>query len=1213
MKGRESSWYLSGNISRFKGKLRRCRKRRVFGFDSSAAGVCTELVGDIEFVGMKNGKPTTILVKDVLYVPEMGDLTLISEGVLDDANYSNIGKRGVKRFYDNQGKLSFDAIKTPKDGLYHCAKETIGSCYLSSSHLMSYQEAHEKFGHWSNETLKSLGAFEQPKVKCRACKIAKSTSRYFSKESASEAPTVAHTIVTDVHMMNEYSNKGNRYILTFIDKNSRHLRVYFIKRKSDVTEKTKHFIQWVHTQRGIFPKNILSDGGGEYVTIDLRKHCDSLGINLTHSEAYSPQMNGIAERINRTLEEGATALLLQANLPRNFWEEAINHLVFLKNHVPHSKLGERRPIDEWNAELGETTGLGLWSVKPFGCEAYVHIPKERRPPGKHHIKSKRCIYIGRSTIKQSDLFYNYEEDKIITGYSKYYDTQVFPLNPLKKESRLSVDPHSTSSGSKGTGNGIVIGSSASMVGVSAGSSSASSQGNKSSVSVGNSQGIDIHIVNSNGTNCEHKHLEHNNKNNSQISDDLPHLEHPTPQRPIIQNRGVEEKSIDDSKVDDIDQKIDEEKEVEHEYIVKRILKKRKSKFGANKTKGIDMRGKHTKHQGVDYLVEWEEDFVGQWGKDKIQWVRDIDIQTEEIITDYERSQSQKFDKDESYESDERQEDHNIFEEKERDKTHEEKEENDENKQKKIDESEQSSDDEIKAFLGKIENEKLTDRNIKDREDYQHFIAAKQEEIDNAFNTGTFVPVSKENIPKNTKIYNMMWVHKIKPETKLEKQRYRSRLCVLGNRQDETSYSETFAAVAKVKMFRMLLSISVFFGLRMTQIDISNAFMYADLDRDMYVYPPPGYEHLGFLKLNKSLYGLKQAPRLWYDTVSEVLTRDLGFTQTKSDTCCFTSPVGRCYVLIYVDDICVFTNDEKLRQQILDVLRKKFKLRNFDNDKSGIYLGLELEWSKDGSRVKVFQQTFIEKLLKVFRMDKVHAEDTPAKSNVTLSKKDTNTGNKDRPYRSLVGALLYTLGSRPDVAAAVRKCSQYMAEGADSHWEAAKQVLRYLKGTKEKGVIYAREEKFTLKAFCDSDWGTDVDDRKSITGYVIYAQGGAIVWKSKKQPTVARSSAEAEYVSLADTVSELLWILMALRELGVTVEGEIPIFIDNQAAQAMAANPVNHERTKHIDVAYHFIREVVKSGVVTLYYVNTKNNISDLLTKSTKRVDFQRLVGYLVQS
>ena len=134
----------------------------------------------------------------------------------------------------------------------------------------------------------------------------------------------------------------------------------------------------------------------------------------------------------------------------------------------------------------------------------------------------------------------------------------------------------------------------------------------------------------------------------------------------------------------------------------------------------------------------------------------------------------------------------------------------------------------------------------------------------------------------------------------------------------------------------------------------------------------------------------------------------------------------------------------------------------------------------------------------------------------------------------------------------------------------------------------------------------------MTGYVIYAQGGAIIWKSKKQPTAARSSAEAEYVALADTVSELMWMLMALKELGVTVDGDVSVFIDNQAAQAMATNPVNHERTKHIDIAYHFVREVVQAGVVKLFYISTKNNISDLLTKSTKPVDFERLVGKLVQ-
>jgi hypothetical protein len=661
--------------------------------------------------------------------------------------------------------------------------------------------------------------------------------------------------------------------------------------------------------------------------------------------------------------------------------------------------------------------------------------------------------------------------------------------------------------------------------------------------------------------------------------------------------------------------------------MKKILNHRNSMLSSTTASNKQVnagRGRYTRHKGLDYLVEWEEEYAGQWGKDKTQWVRDIDILTPEIITQYKRTENDDnkpqiqsenehklqttidVDEDDKYENDARAEE----------ETYEETTINQPSKAEKwkqenitTQESDDEKEEELRAFLGKIENDKLTDRNIKDRSDYDKFVAAKQEEIDNAFKTGTFVRVNKEDIPKNTKINNMMWVHKIKPETKLEKERYRSRLCVLGNRQDENTYSETFAAVAKVKMFRTLLAVSVFFGLRMTQIDISNAFMYADLDRDMYVYPPPGYEHLGFLKLNKSLYGLKQAPRLWYDTVTEVLKKDLGFVQTKSDTCCFTSLTSRCYVLIYVDDICIFTNDEVLRKKIIDMLRTKFKLRDFDS--SGIYLGLELEWSADGSRVKVHQQSYIQKLLKMFGMGDAAAASTPAQSNITLSKTDLNT-DTSRPYRSLVGALLYTLGSRPDVAAAVRKCSQYMAEGADSHWQAAKQILRYLKGTATHGVVYTKEEKFTLKAYCDSDWAQDVDDRKSVTGYVIYSQGGAIIWKSKKQPTTARSSAEAEYVSLADTVSELLWVLMAMKELGVTVEGDVSVFIDNQAAQAMAANPVNHERTKHIDVAYHFVREVIQAGVIKLFYINTKNNISDLLTKSTKRVDFQRLVSQLVK-
>ena len=159
----------------------------------------------------------------------------------------------------------------------------------------------------------------------------------------------------------------------------------------------------------------------------------------------------------------------------------------------------------------------------------------------------------------------------------------------------------------------------------------------------------------------------------------------------------------------------------------------------------------------------------------------------------------------------------------------------ESEERKEEDNKMGEEEEVKAFTAKIENDKLTDKNIKFRDDYQKFVIAKDEEVENAFNTGTFKRVEKCDVPVGTKIYNMMWVHKIKPATKLEPERYRSRLCVLGNRQDANSYSQTFAAVAKVKMFRLLLSVSVFFGLRMTQIDISNAFMYASLDRDIYMF------------------------------------------------------------------------------------------------------------------------------------------------------------------------------------------------------------------------------------------------------------------------------------------------------------------------------------------------------------------------------------------
>jgi hypothetical protein len=1036
--------------------------------------------------------------------------------------------------------------------------------------------------------------------------MAKTTKKPYSKKSHTVIPSAGHTIVSDLRMMRGYSNSGSRYVATFVDRKSRLVRVYYLKRKSELTATAKNFIEWVKTQRGSPPKNLHADGGGEYTSRELGQFCEELGINLEHTAADSPEQNGIAERINRTLVEGTTALLHQAGLQYEFWEEAMNYFVFVKNRTPHSALGGKTPIDEWNEGLGEVDSKGLWGIKTFGCRADVHIPERMRTGGKDGVKVRLgCVYLGPAPKRKTDMFFDPSRDKIIFGYANYFEQDNFPLN-VEGSQTTSSSSTSSSSSSSSVGGSIAMGSSVSMgsaagvssfsANISGSSSSSSDSSNTSSNNNHASNNTNLNLIDPSNTNLNlndpsnlsaarnNTNLNLNEPSNTNLNlndpstlsaargeeerggqDMMPPLEvvkQMSVQRGAIQPQRSRVGSVEGDEVESGEAE-EESKSSEEEYEIKRILKQRKSRFGPM----------GDKHKGVDYFVEWGGEYNGE-----SEWVRDIDVTTSEIIEEWE-SRNQVGEK------------VVIGAEAER--------END------------TAEEEVQVLLASMaESEKLTRSKVLKRGDCQKFMEGERDELEAGFATNCLEKVKEGVSLAGHKIYNMMWVYKIKPKTLLEDERYRSRLCVLGNKQGKESYSETFAAVAKVKTFRLLLTLCVFYGMKMTQLDVSNAFMYADLDREMYVYPPPGHEHLGILKLNKSLYGLKQAPRLWYDTMAEVLTSpELGFEQTMSDVCCFSHPTERCYILMYVDDICVVTNNERLRERVLQTLRNKFKLKHFDEAK--LYVGLQMEWSDEGRRVKVHQQSYIEKLLKIFGMVNCNPKDQPCTDSDKLSSKDpVSSKMATRPYRSLVGALLYVLGSRPDVAASIRAVSQFMSIAADKHWDSAKRILSYLSGTRNKGVVYTQQETYNLTAYSDSDYAND-EDRKSVTGYVIYAQGGPVVWKSKKQPTVAKSVCEAEYVALSDAIAELLWLKMTLDELKVEQDRPMRLYIDNQAAKNLAENAVSQDRTKHIDIKYHFIRQVVQSGRVQLYYVGTKENVSDLLTKSTSRAVFRKLVGHLV--
>jgi hypothetical protein len=206
---------------------------------------------------------------------------------------------------------------------------------------------------------------------------------------------------------------------------------------------------------------------------------------------------------------------------------------------------------------------------------------------------------------------------------------------------------------------------------------------------------------------------------------------------------------------------------------------------------------------------------------------------------------------------------------------------------------------------------------------------------------------------------------------------------------------------------------------------------------------------------------------------------------------------------------------------------------------------------------------------------------------------------DVPYASAVGALMYAaLATRPDIAYAVTALCQFMSAPAISHWNAAKRVFRYLQGTQQHELVYGWNggNRQPLYGYTDSDWGNDANDRRSVTGWVFLLHDGAVSWQSCKQPTVALSSTEAEYMAAKEATREAVWWRAFLTELGMPPTTATTIHSDSQGAIALSKNPEHHKRTKHIDIQHHYIREQVAAGSVSLPHIGTDDMIADVLTK-----------------
>jgi len=490
-------------------------------------------------------------------------------------------------------------------------------------------------------------------------------------------------------------------------------------------------------------------------------------------------------------------------------------------------------------------------------------------------------------------------------------------------------------------------------------------------------------------------------------------------------------------------------------------------------------------------------------------------------------------------------------------------------------------------------------------------------------------VPRSSVPKCQSIITCKWVFKIKTDSSGAVDVYKARITPKGFLQREgVNFFETFAATGKYKSLRLGLMITAACGHNLEQMDVPQAFLNADVDEEIYMELPEGYregrEHLVCL-LEKALYGLRQAPRNWYLLISKFVCEILGYKATVSDPCLFfkRSNSGRLMLLfLFVDDFQTSYHPEDKAEW--DALKSKLvdRFKTKDLGASTWILGMRISRDLKARTITLDQELYVTKALERQGMQECRPVSSPGVpgGSSAVEEEAAGSGIVDRQlYQEMVGTLMYSaVTCRPDIAHAVQQLAQAMQAPTQQHMVAAKRVFRYLAGTKDVGLVFgSRSDKvfdtrgrndFRLDvcAFADADWANDKADRKSITGWVAKVNGDPISWASKKQRTVAQSTCEAELYAEAAAIQEVLWLRGLLHELGLHVQTGSLVYGDNQSTIAISKNGIKGERTKHVDVKYHFITETVESGKVQLKWIPTTEQQADIFTKALAAPVFEHL-------
>ncbi|CAI5521508.1 unnamed protein product [Closterium sp. Naga37s-1] len=919
---------------------------------------------------------------------------------------------------------------------------------------------------------------------CPTCIQAKFTRFPFpSSEATAKAPL--DEVVMDVVGPLKLGAAGAEYFLTIVDVYTRMTWVYVLAKKSDVAETLKtDWFPMVERQQDRLVKSIRTDRGGEFLSKEFGLWLKKNGIRHSLTMPYSPAMNGIAERANRTITEAARGLLIEAGLPDYFWPDAVRSACVAKNRaLTHVGADKWVPYVEWPGRKPKVDMLRV-----FGCMCMALVPKHLRH-NKLGAKAVWAVHLGMAQNSKGWLLWDpFTKKFLVSRDCKFMENFMYKDWKAENEAKIGVRF------------GEVKSSGLEHVELPLELSSGSTTTRQSSLVNGGEEANDA---------------EEEEEEVQQVSERAPSLPSRTTSAPRIRATPQQRQGL---------------------------------QVPAAEEEG---RGKR-RVQPPNRLTY---DAPGKQGKTALAGAAMMVGDDEE--SDYEEC---------------------AF-----------------------------------AFFSPVEmpGEPATLKEALESSDAEEWKKAMESELKSIEENDTFELVE---LPEGRTAITSKWLFKIKSDADGKIERYKSRLVAKGyQKKEKVDFKELFSPVVKPTTLRTLFAGAAIKGWVVKQMDIVTAFLNGILEEEIFMAQPEGFDDGSgrVWKLKKALYGLKQAPRQWYMKLREVL-EGIGFTPSTADHSLFMLGEGeqRSFMVVYVDDILIFSPSSDLVKEVMLKLQDKFKCKALGD--VSFYLGLHIERDVEKRCMRVHQRKYLEALAANFGQSEGHVA-TPFPSGFKCVKgpEEESVGEEERRrFHSLVGSLMYAaVNTRPDVAFATGKLARVVQCPNEEQVAAGMRVAKYLGQTPTVGLQYSaaaqRRQKgadgvepgrLFLTAYSDASYASEPEDMTSVGGFICCVGGGPTAWESKKQVDQALSSVESEYMALFRAVREIVWQRRLLAELGEEQQGPTPLYCDSQGAISLAKNPVLHGLTKHMRVKWHWTRSMVTAGEVELRYVKTTGQPADMMTK-----------------